>query len=100
MSDAFSIQQLADDVAVDIEPEDAARFLLGVGRIVGELHAARLATAAGEHLRLDDDRAAERRRCSAGFLRRDGEAAVGHRDADAAEKLLALILVQIHGGGL
>ena len=92
--------ELADDVAVDVEPEDAARLLLGVGRVVGELDAARLAAAAGEHLRLDDDRAAERRRRGAGLLRRDGEPAVGDRDADAAEELLALVLVEIHGGGL
>ena len=48
--------ELADDVAVDVEPEDLARLLLGVGRILGELDAAGLAAAAGQHLRLDDDR--------------------------------------------
>ena len=42
-------------MAADVEPEDVLRLLLGVGRILGELHAAGLAAAAGQHLRLDDD---------------------------------------------
>ena len=92
--------ELADDVAADVETEDVARLRLRVGRIVGELDAAGLAAAARQHLRLDDDRAAERRRRGAGFLRRDGEPPVGDGDADAAEELLPLVLVEIHGGGL
>ena len=54
--------ELAHDVAADVEAEDVARLLLGVGGILGELDAAGLAAAAGQHLRLDDDRAAELRR--------------------------------------
>ena len=42
-------------------PRMSRRLLLGVGGILGELDAAGLAAAAGQHLRLDDDRAAERR---------------------------------------
>ena len=49
----------ADDVAVDVESEDVAGLRLRVGGIVRELDAAGLAAAAGQHLRLDDDRAAE-----------------------------------------
>ena len=48
----------------------SSRLLLGVGRVVGELDAARLAAAAGQHLRLDDDRAAELLRRRAGLLGR------------------------------
>ncbi len=87
-------------MAADVEPEDVPCLLLGVRRILGELDAARLAAAAGEHLRLDDDGAAERRGCGARLLGRNGEAAVGDRDADAPEELFALVLVEIHGGGL
>ena len=46
-------------MAADVEAEDLARLLLGVRRVVGELDAAGLAAAAGQHLRLDDDGAAE-----------------------------------------
>ena len=92
--------ELADDVAVDVEAEDPARLLLGVGRIVGELHAAGLAAAAGQDLRLDDDRAADRRGGGAGLFGRDREPSLGDGNADAAEELFALVLVEIHGGGL
>ena len=57
----------------DVEAEDVLRLLLGVGRIVGELDAARLAAAAGEHLRLDDDLPADllgRLRASSGVVAR------------------------------
>jgi hypothetical protein len=83
-------------VAVDVEPEDVARLRLGAGGIVGELHAAGLSPAAGQHLRLDDDGAAELLRRRARFLRSGGKAPVGDRDPDAAEEILALVLVEVH----
>ena len=46
------------------------RLLLGVVRVVGELDPARLAAAAGQHLRLDDDGAAELLGGRARLLRR------------------------------
>ena len=92
--------ELADDVAADVEPEDVARLLLGVGGILGELDAACLPAAAGEHLRLDDDRAAERLRGGARLLGRRREPAVRDGDAEAPEELLPLVLVEVHGGGL
>ena len=48
-----------DDVALDVHAEDRSGLRLGVGRVVGELHAAGLAAATGLDLRLDDDRAAD-----------------------------------------
>ena len=60
----------ADDVAVDVEAEDVLRLRLGVVGLVGELDAAGLAAAAGQHLRLDDDRAADLLRRGARLLRR------------------------------
>ena len=88
--------ELADDVAVDVEPEDVACLRLGVGGIVGELDAAGLAAAAGEHLRLDDDGAAELLGRLARLLRRRREPAVRDRDPDAPEEILALVLVKVH----
>ena len=58
----------------------SARLLLGVGRILGELDAAGLAAAAGQHLSLDDDRAAELLRGGARLLRGRRETPV--RDGD------------------
>src|SRR5581483_11852548 len=84
------------DVAADVEAEDAARLLLRVGRVVGEPDAAGLAAPAGQHLRLDDDGAAEAGRRGPRLLGRDGEPPVGDGDADAPEELLALVLVEIH----
>ena len=86
----------ADDVAVDVEAEDVARLRLGVGGIVGELDAAGLAAAAGQHLRLDDDGAAELLGRLARLLGRGGEPSVGDRDPDAPEEILALVLVEVH----
>src|SRR5581483_8860742 len=85
--------ELLDDVAADVEADDVLRLLLGVGGVVGELHAARLAATAGQHLSLDDDGAAEFLGGSASLVGRDGETPVRHRDAEAAEELLALVLV-------
>ena len=45
---------LLDDVALDVEAEDRLGLLVGLVGGVGELDTAGLATAAGLHLRLDD----------------------------------------------
>src|SRR5262249_10951997 len=79
------------------EPEDPRRLLLGVGRALRELHAAGLAAPAGEHLRLDHDRPAELLGRGACLLRRRRQPAVRDGDAEPAEGLLALILVEVHG---
>ena len=78
-------------------PEDLARLLLRVRGTVGELDAAGLAATARQHLRLDDDLPAELDRGGARLLRRGREPSLGYRDAEAAEKLLPLVLVEIHG---
>ena len=66
---------------------------------VRELDPAGLAAAAGQHLRLHDDLAAELLRGRARLLGRRGEPPLGDRDPEAREELLALILVEIHTGG-
>ncbi len=51
--------ELLDDVASDVEADDLLGLLLGVGRVLGELDAARLPAPAGQHLSLDDGLPAE-----------------------------------------
>src|SRR5205085_6671006 len=90
--------ELADDVAADVEPEDVARLRLRVRRTVRELDPARLAAPAGQHLRLHDDLAAELLRGRPRLLRRHREPSFRDGDSLAAEELLALVFVEIHGG--
>ena len=59
MSEACSIQSRLHDVALDVEPDDVLRVLLGFVGVGGELDATCLAATAGEHLGLDDDGATE-----------------------------------------
>src|SRR4029079_17671239 len=85
-------------VAVDVEAEDVARLLLGVVRVLGQLHAAGLSASAGQHLRLDDDLASDLLGNRARLRRRGREPSLRHRNAEAREELLALVLVQVHRG--
>src|SRR5207302_11366190 len=64
--------EAAHDMASNVEAEDVLRLLLDVVGALGELHAAGLSAAAGEHLRLHDDRATELLRRRAGLLRPAG----------------------------
>ena len=79
--------------------DDEIRTIAESGRLggVGELDAARLATTADKHLRLDDDGPAEFLRRLARFRRRGRQPPLRHGDADAGEELLSLVLVEIHG---
>src|SRR5207245_5786461 len=86
----------ADDVAADVQPQDLSRAGLGLAGRGGELDAARLATATRQHLRLDDDGAAEVGGGPSGLGRADREAALRYGDAEALEQLLALALVEGH----
>ena len=52
-------QHLLDSQPLDVHPQDAARDLAGLGSILRELDAARLAASADVDLRLDDDGNAE-----------------------------------------
>ena len=62
----------------------------------GELDPARLAPPAREHLRLDDDGAAELLGRGARLFGRGREPTLGDRDPGLPEELLALVLVEIH----
>ena len=83
-------------MAADVEADDLLRLLLGVGRVLGELDAAGLAAAAGQHLRLDDGLTAELLGRGTRLLRRRRKPPVGDGDAELLEELLALVLVEIH----
>ena len=89
----------AHDVAANVETEDLLRLLLRVGRVVGELDPAGLAAAARQHLRLDDDRAAELLGRGARLLGGLRRPPVRDGNAEALEELLALILVEVQSDG-
>ena len=96
MSDAVSIQSLRTTWPADVEAEDLLRALLRLVRVRRELDPARLAAPAGEHLRLDDDGAAEH---LGGLPRLAGsrrEPPLRDGDPDPPEELLALVLVEVH----
>ncbi len=81
----------------NLEPEDLGRPLGGLGRRGGEPHPTRLAAAAGQHLRLHDDRPAELLGRAPRLVGRRHEPPCRDRDSVAREQLLALVLVEIHG---
>ena len=85
-----------DDVAADVHAEDRFRMYLGLVGSGGELDAAGLAAPAGQHLGLDDDRSTELLGRLSRLGRRLGDAPIGDGDAEAAEELLALMLVEVH----
>jgi hypothetical protein len=100
---AFDVGGLLDpdavnDVPADVHAEDVAGAGLGVVRALGELDPAGLPAAAGEHLRLHDDLAAELLRGRARLLRSGREPPLGDGDSEARKELLPLILVEIHPG--
>ena len=85
-----------DDVALDVEADDVLRVLLRLVRVGRELDAACLAAAAGEHLGLDDDRAAEHLGSLPRLARRRRQPTFADGDPDPPEQLLALVFVEIH----
>ena len=86
-------------VSVDLQAEDVAGVALGLVGRVGELDAAGLHPAAGEHLRLDDDGAADALGDVAGLTRILGEAVVGDGDSGPLDDLAGFVFEEPHGGG-
>ena len=89
----------ADDVAADVHAEDRFAWSSASSGVAGELDAAGLAAPARQHLRLDDDLAAELLGRLPRLRRRLRDTSLGDRDAEAAEELLALMLVEVHRAG-
>ena len=91
-------QHAARHVAADLELEDVLRVVGGLVGAVGELHAAGLHAAAGEHLGLDHGRAADPVRDLARLLVGGGEPEVGDRNPGPLDDLAGLVLEEAHGG--
>jgi hypothetical protein len=81
-----------DDVPLDVEAEDGLRRLVRLIRGLGDLHSARLATAAGLHLRFDDDDSADLLGGGSHLLRRFRDDAGEHRHLVLLEKVTCLVL--------
>src|SRR5690606_4836113 len=85
--------------AADVHAEDRVGVLLGLVPVGGDLDPARLAAAADEDLGLDRAGLADPLRGGDRLLDRGGDLAARHGDPVRGEKLLALILEEVHGGG-
>ena len=86
-------------MAVDVQPEDRLGVLRGLVRRVCELDPARLPSAPGQHLGLDDDLAADLLGGGSGLLRGRGDTPLRDRDPEALEEFLSLVLVEVHRRG-
>src|SRR4051794_15157864 len=91
--------ELADDVPVDVQPEDRLRVLRGLVGRLGELDPAGLSAAAGEDLRLDDDLAADLLGGGASLFGSCRDTPFGYGDPEALEQFLSLMLVEVHRRG-
>ena len=91
-------EHAARHVAADLELQDVLRVVGRLVGAVGELDAAGLHAAAGQHLRLDHGRA----RRSGGDLARllvgGRESEVGDRDSGPLDDLAGLVFEEAHGG--
>jgi hypothetical protein len=85
-----------DGEAADVHPEDRLGVLLGLGAVLGELDAARLAAAADQDLGLDHDRITEVVSGLDGLRDRGCGPPLGHGNTVLLEELLALILEKVH----
>jgi hypothetical protein len=77
-------------------PEDPTRVLIGFRGVLGELDAARFATATGVHLRLHDDGSTHSARNRLRLRGRGGDVAVRNRNARGLEHGASLVFVEIH----
>ena len=96
MSDACSTQTRFTTWPLMSMPRMFPAWRRTSSAVVGELDAAGLASPADLHLRLDDDRVAGLVGLGHGLVDRVGDTARRHRDAEAGEVLLALVLEEIH----
>ena len=85
-----------DRVALDVHAEDRLGFRLGVGGVVGHLHAAGLASATGLDLRFHDHAAAEFFSDPARLARGRRHLSGGYRDAVLSEDFLRLMFEEVH----
>jgi hypothetical protein len=88
--------ELADDMTVDVQPEDRLRVLGGLFRRVRELDPAGLSAAARQHLGLDDDLRPELLGRCPSLVGGRGDATLRDGNPEAFEELLPLVLVEVH----
>lgn len=96
--DRLGQHHLADRVPLDVHAEDLTCRELCRGRVGGDLHATRLASATGLDLRLHDDLSAEPAGDPPGLLGRVGHLCPRYHDAVFLEEFPCLVFVQVHFG--
>ncbi len=89
-------QDAARHLAVDLQLQDVGGVRLRLVGRVGELHAAGLHPAAGQHLRLDHGRPGDALGDRPRLLRIGGEPVVRNGDSGASDDLARLVLVEPH----
>ena len=94
--DALLEQHALDALPADRHAEDRVERLLELVAVAHDAHAAGLAPAAAQHLRLDGERPAETAGRSPSLLDAAHELRRQHRDAELGEELLALVFVEVH----
>ncbi len=80
----------------DVHAEDRVGVLARLLDVLGDLDPARLAAAADQHLRLDRAGVADPLRRGDGVIDVGSDLAARHGDAVLGEKLLALVLEEVH----
>ena len=88
--------ELADDMAVDVHPEDRLRVLGGLVRRARELDSTGFPAAARQHLGLDDDLRPELLSRRPSLVGSRGDATLRDGNPEAFEELLPLVLVEVH----
>ena len=92
-------QHAARHVAVDLEVQHVLGVARGLVGRVGELHAAGLHPAAGQHLGLDHRRAGDLLGDRSGLLGRLGEAVLGDGDPGLGHDRPGFVFKEAHRGG-
>ena len=99
MSDALSIQSVRTTWPRMSRPRISSARSAASSGVFASLMPPALPRPPDQHLRLDDDRAADLGGGGARFLGRQCDATLGDGDAEAREELLALVLIEIHCAG-
>jgi hypothetical protein len=89
-------QHRAGLLAVHLDGQDLLEESRALARSIGEFHRAGLHASAGEHLALQDHRAADFLGDGPGLVGRGGDTALAHGETALREQRLGLVLVESH----